>query len=49
MAGAPRIAAGARDGPGQSVETKEGVVLEGAHQKMRDDDAPGTLTHGSAL
>src|SRR5438132_2536791 len=44
----PQIGAGDRQVAGQGAETKEGVALGGAHRSMRDDAAPGPLTHVSA-
>jgi len=46
--GGPQLGAGDRQVAGQGVETKEGVALGGAQQKLRDDDGTGPLTHVSA-
>src|SRR5690348_1011599 len=44
----PQIGGGDRQVADQDAETKEGVALGGAQPSLRDDEAPGPLTHVSA-
>jgi hypothetical protein len=43
-----QIGGGDRQVADQDAETKEGVALGGAQPSLRDDEAPGPLTHVSA-